>query len=130
MNHIFKCADLITNAEMLKPTVRKSRDEADRIMNKYPDRIPVLVDKNKNSKNTPEIDKHKYLVPIDLTIGQFMFVIRKRMKLSPDKALFLFVNGEAARNAELVSTVYYNSHDPEDGFLHAIYSCESTFGKG
>jgi GABA(A) receptor-associated protein len=128
MDHIRKCADVIMKADILKPTVIKTRVEADKIMSKYPDRIPVLVAKNMNSVNTPDIDKHKYLVPIDLTIGQFMYVIRKRLKLSPDKGLFLFVDGGVACTSELVSTVYYRSHDPEDGFLHVVYSGESVFG--
>jgi len=107
---------------------KKSRQEADRIMNKYPDRIPVLVTRNKNSSNTPEIDKHKYLVPSDLTMGQLMFVIRRRLKLPPEKGLFLFVDGAVVCVSDLVSTVYYQSHDPEDGFLHAVFSCENVFG--
>ena len=34
----------------------------------------------------------RYLVPADLTVGQFVYVIRKRIKLSPEKAIFIFVN--------------------------------------
>ena len=34
----------------------------------------------------------RYLVPSDLTVGQFVYVIRKRIKLSPEKAIFIFVN--------------------------------------
>ena len=127
MDHIRKYADLIMNANIGKGE-KKSRQEADRIMNKYPDRIPVLVTRNKNSINTPEIDKHKYLVPSDLTMGQLMFVIRRRLKLPPEKGLFLFVDGGVVSVSDLVSTVYYISHDPDDGFLHAVFSCESVFG--
>ena len=31
-------------------------------------------------------------MPSDLTVGQFVYVIRKRIKLSPEKALFVFTN--------------------------------------
>eukprot|EP01052_Picozoa_sp_SAG31_P004845 SAG31_NODE_205_length_20397_cov_19.191152_13_plen_99_part_00 len=31
-------------------------------------------------------------MPSDLTVGQFVYVIRKRIKLSPEKAIFIFVN--------------------------------------
>ncbi|MCO5577661.1 hypothetical protein L7F22_031492 [Adiantum nelumboides] len=40
----------------------------------------------------PTIDKKKYLVPSDLTVGQFVYVIRKRIKLAPEKAIFIFVD--------------------------------------
>ena len=62
-----------------------------RIREKYPDRIPVIVEKAGRS-DIPNIDKKKYLVPGDLTAGQFVYVIRKRIKLSPEKAIFIFVN--------------------------------------
>ncbi len=39
-----------------------------------------------------DIDKRKFLVPNDITIAQFMWIIRKRIQLSPEKAIFLFVN--------------------------------------
>lgn len=34
----------------------------------------------------------RYLVPADLTVGQFVYVIRKRIKLSSEKAIFIFVD--------------------------------------
>lgn len=69
----------------------KRKAEAERIRQKYPDRIPVICEKVEKS-DIPTIDKKKYLVPSDLTVGQFVYVIRKRIKLSPEKAIFIFVN--------------------------------------
>ena len=34
----------------------------------------------------------RYLVPADLTVGQFIYVIRKRIKLPPERAIFIFVD--------------------------------------
>ena len=31
-----------------------------------------------------------YLVPADLTVGQLLYVVRKRIKLSAEKAIFVF----------------------------------------
>ena len=67
----------------------KRRAEAERIRAKYPDRVPVICEKADRS-DVPDIDKKKYLVPADLTVGQFQYVIRKRIKLAPEKALFVF----------------------------------------
>lgn len=36
-------------------------------------------------------DECRYLVPADLTVGQFVYVVRKRIKLSAEKAIFIFV---------------------------------------
>ncbi len=107
---------------------KKDRTEADRVMSRYPDRVPILVKKNEKSKTTPDIDKHKFLVPVDLTMGQFLYVIRKRIQLSAEKGLFLFINGEVISNNELVGMIYQGAVDKDDGFLHVTYSCENVFG--
>lgn len=68
------------------------------------------------------------MVPADLTVGQFVYVIRKRIKLSPEKAIFIFVSGNVLPpTASLMSTVY-EEHKDEDGFLYITYSGENTFG--
>ena len=100
--------------------------ESSRIRQKYPDRIPVIVEKSPKS-DVPDLDKKKYLVPSDLTVGQFVYVIRKRVKLSAEKAIFIFVNNALPPTASLMSTIYEENKD-EDGFLYVQYSGENTFG--
>jgi len=104
----------------------KRKEVADRIKSKYPDRIPVIVEKAPKS-DAPDIDKKKYLVPSDITVGKFVYEIRKHMKLSSEKAIFLFVNNTLPPTAALVSTIYERYKD-EDGFLYITYSGENTFG--
>jgi GABA(A) receptor-associated protein len=62
------------------------------------------------------IDKKKYLVPADLTVGQFVYVIRKRIKLSPEKAIFIFVDDVLPPTAALMSSIY-EEHKDEDGYV-------------
>ncbi|XP_062174880.1 autophagy-related protein 8f isoform X1 [Alnus glutinosa] len=104
----------------------KRRAEAARIREKYPDRIPVIVEKAERS-DIPNIDKKKYLVPADLTVGQFVYVIRKRIKLSAEKAIFIFVDNVLPPTGAIMSTIYDEKKD-EDGFLYVTYSGENTFG--
>ena len=73
------------------------------------------------------IDKTKYLVPNNLTVGELVYVIRKRMKLEPEKAIFFFIN-ETIPNTSLQLSQLYESHKNEDGFLYMKYSSENTFG--
>lgn len=109
------------------------KDEADRIRQKYPDRIPVICEKA-DKTDIPTIDKKKYLVPSvraslklcrattdtslqDLTVGQFVYVIRKRIKLAPEKAIFIFVADTLPATAALMSSIY-DEHKDDDGFLY------------
>ncbi len=110
-----------------KPTVKAKTSEAMRIRAKYPDRIPIIVNKDIRDNDIPEIDKRKYLVPGDLTVGQFQYVIRKRIKLNQTKALFMFINGKLPATSQLLSTVYEENKN-EDGFLIVTYTGENTFG--
>ncbi|XP_057463895.1 autophagy-related protein 8C-like [Actinidia eriantha] len=105
---------------------RRGRTESSRIREKYPDRIPVIVEKAERS-DIPDIDKKKYLVPADLSIGQFVYVVRKRIKLGAEKAIFVFVKNTLPPTAALMSAIYEENKD-EDGFLYMTYSGENTFG--
>ena len=104
----------------------KRKEVAEKIRSKYPDRIPVIVEKAPKS-DAPDIDKKKYLVPADITVGKFVYEIRKHMKLNPEQAIFLFVNDTLPPTAALMSQIYEKNRD-EDGFLYVTYSGENTFG--
>jgi len=98
-------------------------------MAKYSDRIPIICEKLASDNDVPDIDKHKFLVPRDLTVGEFMCVIRKRIRLQPGDALFLFV-GEFNNipPSNMVMNSIYDRYKNSDGFLYITYSRENTFG--
>nr|KAJ0196401.1 hypothetical protein LSAT_V11C700348850 [Lactuca sativa] len=119
-------ADMAKCSFKLEHPLEKRKSESSRIREKYPDRVPVIVEKAEKS-DIPDIDKKKYLVPADLTIGQFVYVVRKRIKLSSEKAIFVFVKNMLPPTAALMSAIYEENKD-EDGFLYMSYSGENTFG--
>jgi GABA(A) receptor-associated protein len=100
--------------------------EAQRIREKFPGRVPAIVERAART-DVPPIDKKKFLVPSDLTIGQFIYVIRKRLNLPPEKALFLFINNTLPTTGTLMRELYAQ-YVSEDGFLYCTYSGESAFG--
>jgi len=104
----------------------KRKEVAARIRSKHPDRVPAIVEKAPKS-NAPEIDKKKYLVPGDITVGKFVYELRKHMQLGPEKAIFLFVQNSLPPTAALMYDIYERYKD-EDGFLYITYSDENTFG--
>ncbi len=111
-----------------KHTFLKRREEASRILEKFPERIPIIVEKDPRCKDIPDIDRKKYLVPNDLTMANFMYVIRRRIKLVPEKSLYLFVDEtNMVASSQLVSSVYADFAS-SDKFLYIMYAGESTFG--
>lgn len=100
--------------------------ETTRIRQKYPERVPIIVKKAAGC-NLNDIDKSKFLAPIDMTLSQFIVIIRKRIKISCDKAIFVFINNVLPPLSASMSYLYNDMKD-EDGFLYIYYSGESTFG--
>ena len=111
-----------------KLTFEIRKAESTKILLKYPNRIPIILEKSKTSKDIPDVDKKKYLVPRDLTMGQFQYVVRKRLKtLTAEKGLFFFVGNSMPSTSQLLTQVY-DVHKDEDGFLYVVYAGENTFG--
>ena len=64
--------------------------ESVKVLSKHPDRIPIICELQTSCTSLEQLDKKKYLVPRDLTVGQFIYVLRKRMSLNAAQAIFLF----------------------------------------
>ena len=107
-------------------TLEARTEESIKIMKKYPSRIPIIVEKCSKC-DFHEIDKRKYLVPKDLNINQFIFIVRKRIKLDASEAIFLMVDNILCPSNTNIGDIY-DSHHNEDGFLYITYSSENTFG--
>jgi len=107
-------------------SLSQRQEEANRVLKKYPDRIPVIVE-----SNTKElvIDKNKYLVPAEITIGEFIYVLRKRIKLGPEQGLYIFLNNNIIPNTSTFISRIYANHKEKCGFLFLVITKENTFGK-
>ena len=108
-------------------SLEKRCKESENILKKYPNRIPVIVERSEKCKEINDIDKNKFLVPNDLTMNQFIYVVRKRLKLSSEKALFVFINEKLMPNSRTLYEIYQEEKE-EDDFLYMNYASENTFG--
>ncbi|XP_020101297.1 autophagy-related protein 8i-like [Ananas comosus] len=102
--------------------VKESKD----IIAKYPDRVPVIVERFSRA-DLPEMEKKRFLVPRDMSVGQFIHILSSRLHLSPGKALFVFVKNTLPQTASLMDSIY-GMYKDDDGFLYMCYSSEKTFG--
>ena len=110
------------------PDAEQRRKECDKIRNQFSEKIPIICEKDTKS-NIRDIDKTKYLVPADLTVSQFSFMIRKRIEIEKEAAFFLLANGKHSITGDtLLSEIYERYKDPEDGFLYIAYASELTWG--
>ncbi|MGH0138148.1 UNVERIFIED_CONTAM: hypothetical protein FKN15_065193 [Acipenser sinensis] len=98
------------------------RAEGEKIRAKYPDKIPIIVEKAPKSR-VAELDKKKYLVPSDLTVGQFCFLIRKRIELQAEEALFFFVNNVLPPSSATMGQVYEVSVETQNETHISLWAC-------
>lgn len=114
-----------------KHPVEQRKKTTEELLKAYPERVPVIVEKEytrKGAKNgLPDI-KNKYLVPRELTVGSFMFIIRKKVELSETSALYLLINGKYTPSQSDTLGEIYDLHRDEDGYLYIVYTTENTFG--
>jgi len=109
--------------EFKKTPLQERIDTSNQIMQKYTNRVPIIID----CTNNIELDKKKYIVSIDLTVGQFLYTIKKRIKLESHESIFLLTNNMLLNNTENISLVY-SKFKAVDGFLYIIISKENVFG--
>ena len=70
--------------------------------------LQVVVEKAPNSQ-IQDIDKRKFLVPSDISVAQFMWIIRKRIQLPSEKAIFLFVGKVLPQSRYLKTVIFIKS---------------------
>ncbi|XP_016397023.1 microtubule-associated proteins 1A/1B light chain 3C [Sinocyclocheilus rhinocerous] len=104
------------------------KDEVCTIRSKFPNKLPVIVERYLREKKLPLLDKTKFLVPHELTLGQFLSLLRNKIVLEASQALHLLISG---KNMSCLSAsmgeVYSQFRDP-DGFLYITYASQDMFG--
>ena len=107
-------------------TYEERCEESRLMLTRFSDRIPVIVERKK--LETPCIDKRKFMAPKTLTIGQLIFVVRRRLRIQPEQAIFLFVKNSLVVQHMTIEDVYERYKD-DDGFVYISYDFETTFGE-
>ena len=109
------------------PDLEKRKEESANIRLKYPDKIPIICERHKESK-LPVNERSKFLAPADLTAMQFSYIIRKRIKMPESDSLYFFVNGKYILKGDTLMSEVYDQRKDVDGFLYITYTDESTLG--
>ena len=108
-------------------TLENRIDEVNKILSKWPGRIPIILEKSRNSQ-LDDMPKSKFLCPPEYTVQQFLGCIRKKIKMRRDTALFIFINGKELVTGDSSIIAIYEEKKDEDGFLYMIYSDQDVMG--
>ena len=112
-----------------KHSIENRKKESERIRLRYSDKVPIIVTKSSSAvKSVVNIDKNKFLAPEELTVGQFLTVIRKRIKVADSESIFLFIDDNIMPPTSVTLSQVYHDNKDEDGFLYITYCSENVFG--
>ncbi len=103
------------------------RAEYEKIIKRYPDKIPLICEKAPRSK-IKSIDKTKYLIEPNLSLPQFNATIRKKLDLDDKEAIFFLINGKTSLSGNDTLGTIYNKYKSNDGFIYIAYASEEIWG--
>ena len=103
-------------------------EETEGIRSKFPTKIPVIVERYRKELELPTLDKTKFLVPQELSMSQFITIIRSRMSISSTQAFFLLVNKKSMMSLSMTLSDVYKQEKDNDGFLYMTYCSQEGFG--
>eukprot|EP00929_Paragymnodinium_shiwhaense_P060917 TRINITY_DN3040_c0_g2_i1.p1 TRINITY_DN3040_c0_g2~~TRINITY_DN3040_c0_g2_i1.p1 ORF type:complete len:354 (+),score=77.58 TRINITY_DN3040_c0_g2_i1:127-1188(+) len=117
-----------------KDTQQANLEEARRMRQKYPDRVPLICERSAYAE-LPELPKKKFIIPGAMTCGEFKYIVHKQLQESPaqgqnlkaEQTIYIFVNGFAPKTSTPMSELY-DQWRAEDGFLYIRYGAENTLG--
>ena len=111
---------------------------SERLRNKFPDRIPVIIQYAPNlshlySSNTEGNLENtnfykKYLVPSNVSLLHLQCQIREDLQINETQGLFMLINKSALPLMTNLIQHLYDRHKDDDDFLYVLCSGENTFG--
>ncbi|XP_006781386.1 microtubule-associated proteins 1A/1B light chain 3C [Neolamprologus brichardi] len=104
------------------------KNEVCSIRSKFPNKLPVIVERYIRERTLPLLDKTKFLVPYELTLGQFLCLLRNKIALDSTQALFLLVAEKSMSCMSSNMGEVYTRYRDADGFLYITYASQEMFG--
>ena len=105
-----------------------TEEYSEKLRKQHSNRIPVLVWNVVSEDLDFTGSTRRFMVQSETTLGQLLFILRKRFTLRADEGMFVFVgkNNIMVSNSEIIGILFEKYAD--DGFLRLTLSKESTFG--
>jgi GABA(A) receptor-associated protein len=110
-------------------------NKIEEILKKYPGRIPIIItsktikfkDNNNNKNNS------NFIIPSNITMAEFIIMIRKRIELFQEESIFVFVTDKKTKKdilapASITMDSLYSQYKDDNLILNLYFEKEAVFG--
>ena len=132
MEYLSNKINVYTNSEPFE--YKKRKEEKDRLAEstkirlKHSDRLPIICEVLPSSRHALKLESSKYLVQKNITVSQFMHVLRRKIQLGAEQAIFILTEQGTLPTISHSMLDVYNNYKNPDGFLYLSVAVENTFG--
>lgn len=118
-----------TNYEFkMEFSFEKRKRESEKVKQMEPDKIPIIVERS-DSVIVKDIDKHKFLIKKDITVGSLIYILKQKLSFGPEIPIYLYVENEKIPKISDTLGDLYELYADKDGYLYFTYSIECFFAK-
>lgn len=109
-------------------TFEQRLTQATKFKSKFPNALPVVLQRDRNSSLPENLNNQLFLAPRTLSAGEFSALIRRKVCLNSSEALMMFVKDSVLVTVDSTIAALYERHSADDGFLYIFCTDHASFG--
>ena len=105
-----------------KDNIKEKENEGTKIIKAFPLKVPIILKKDPNYTNIEEISKSKFLIDKAFKVYDFTSYLEKNYLKKDNYKFYLTTDkGQKLFNYEILSDIYNDYKNKNDGFLYLFY---------
>ena len=98
-----------------------------RLFEKYPNKVPCIIQRDLRCNNIPNLKRKKYLLPKNIRMSDLLYYLRTQISVPPHISVYILV-GNSLPSLNQTLCLLYEEEKAADGLLYIYFATESTFG--
>jgi GABA(A) receptor-associated protein len=112
---------------------KNNKNKIETLLKKYPDRVPIIITSRSINLKDNNTNNTNFIVPSNITIAEFIIILRKRIKIYKEESIFMFVIDNITKKDIMVQSsitidTLYSQYKDENLILNLYVEKESVFG--
>ena len=109
-------------------------NKIEELLKKYPGRIPIIItSKTIKFKDSNNKNNSNFIIPSNITMAEFIIMIRKRVELYKEESIFVFVIDKKTKKdilapASITMDSLYSQYKDDNLILNLYFEKEAVFG--